>query len=76
MIDFELTTAQAKVKEFAHQFAKNVVRPISLKADRDHQIPAEFLERLAAMRGMMSAGEVPGEYGGEDGGVGEARDKK
>jgi hypothetical protein len=76
MIDFELTSAQAQVKEMIHQFAKNVVRPISLQADRDHQIPTDFLERMAAMRGMMSSGEVPGEYGGEDGGVGDLKDKK
>jgi acyl-CoA dehydrogenase len=65
MIDFELTTQQAQVKEFIHQFAKNVVRPISLQADRDHRIPDSFLERLAAMRQMMTVGEVPAEYGGE-----------
>jgi acyl-CoA dehydrogenase len=76
MIDFTLTPSQSQVKELIHQFAKNVVRPLSLKADRDHQIPAEFLERLAMMRGMMSAGEVPGEYGGEGGGVGEQKDAK
>ena len=44
MIDFEMTTQQAQVKEFVHQFSKNVVRPISLQADRDHRIPDAFLE--------------------------------
>jgi acyl-CoA dehydrogenase len=76
MIDFQLTTPQAQVKEFVHQFAKNVVRPISLEADRAHRFPQPFLERLAQMQGMMSAGEVPSEYGGEGGGIGESRDKK
>src|SRR5688572_27714047 len=75
MIDFEMTTQQAQVKEFVHQFAKNVVRPISLQADRDHRIPDAFLERLAAMRQMMTVGEVPAEYGGEQP-VGEPSDKK
>src|SRR5512143_3726160 len=59
-----------------HQFAKHVVRPISLQADKDHRIPDEFMLRLANMRAMMSAGEVPSEYGGEGGGAGEAKDKK
>ena len=39
MIDFELTPQQAQVKEMVHQFAKHVVRPISLQADKDHRIP-------------------------------------
>src|SRR4051812_20453462 len=77
MIDFELTPQQAQVKEMIHQFAKHVVRPISLQADKDHRIPDDFLLKLANMRGMMSAGEVPAEYGGEGGGAGDAaKDKK
>ena len=76
MIEFELTRSQAQVKELIHQFAKSVVRPISLKADREHHIPQDFLERLVMMQGAMSSGEVPSEYGGEGGGVGETKDKK
>jgi len=76
MIDFEMTQSQAQVKEFAHGFAKHAVRPISLQADRDHRIPDEFMLRLAQMRGMMSAGEVPAEYGGEGDGAGAVKDKK
>jgi acyl-CoA dehydrogenase len=76
MIDFELTPAQHQVKEFAHQFAKFVVRPISLQADREHRIPDDFMLKLANMRQMMSAGEVPAEYGGEGEGVGAIKDKK
>jgi acyl-CoA dehydrogenase len=76
MIDFEMTSSQAQVKEFAHGFAKHAVRPISLQADRDHKIPDEFMLRLSQMRGMMSQGEVPAEYGGEAGGAGESKDKK
>lgn len=76
MIDFELTPQQAQVKEMVHQFAKAIVRPISLQADKDHRIPDEFMLRLANMRAMMSVGEVPAEYGGEGAGVGELKDKK
>ena len=76
MVDFRLTRPQAQVKEFIHQFAVAVVRPISLQADRAHGIPDEFLLRLAAMRGGISGGEVPAEYGGEGGGVGDALDKR
>src|SRR6185312_8161895 len=75
MISFQLTSTQAQVKEFAHQFSKTVVRPISLEADRNHRIPDEFMLRLSQMRQMMTVGEVPAEYGGEGGGAGESKDK-
>ncbi len=74
MIDFTLNDKQLQVKEWVHQFAKNVVRPISLQADRDHRIPDDFLQRLHNMRQMMSVGEVPREYGGE--GAGATPDKQ
>ncbi len=76
MIDFELTQTQQQVKAMANQFAKFAIRPISLQADRDHRMPDEFMEKLVAMRGMMSVGEVPPEYGGEGSGAGEVKDKK
>jgi acyl-CoA dehydrogenase len=76
MIDFELTPQQAQVKEMVHQFAKHVVRPISLQADQDHRIPDDFMLRLASMRQMMTMGEVPAEYGGEGAGLGERKDRK
>ena len=76
MIDFELSKTQAQVKEMIHQLAKSVVRPLSLQADREHKIPAEFLGRLSMMYAGMRSGEVPSEYGGEGGGVGDAKDKK
>jgi acyl-CoA dehydrogenase len=63
MIDFTLTKSQASMKEMLHEFAKGVVRPLSLKADAEHKIPDEFLLRFSQMRSMMS-GDVPAEYGG------------
>jgi len=76
MIDFELTPDQAQVREFLHQFAKNVVRPASLEWERQHRIPDDFLLRLAMLRAGVSSGEVPPEYGGEGGGAGDSKDKK
>ncbi len=76
MIDFELTGKQAQVKELVHQFAMGVIRPMSLQADKDHRIPDDFMERMVAMRTMMSVGEVPQEYGGEGAGIGATPDKK
>jgi acyl-CoA dehydrogenase len=76
VIDFQLTGTQQQVKEFVQQFAKSIVRPMSLEADRAHKIPDEFMLRLANLRQMMTVGEVPSEYGGEGGGLGEKKDKK
>jgi acyl-CoA dehydrogenase len=76
MVEFELTSQQAQVKELIHQLAKNVIRPFSLEADRRHRIPEDFLLRLVQMRTVMSGGEIPTEYGGTGGGVGDTRDRK
>ncbi len=50
MIDFTLTKSQASMKDMLHEFAKGVVRPLSLKADQEHKIPDEFLRRFSQMR--------------------------
>jgi hypothetical protein len=71
MVDFELGKTHRQVKEFIHQFAQSVVRPMSLQADREHKIPEDFLLRLSQMQAGMQMGEVPEEVGGEGGGVGE-----
>jgi acyl-CoA dehydrogenase len=76
MIDFTLTPHQATVKDFAHQFAKHVVRPMSLQADREHRLPDAFMMKLLNLTQLMSAGEVPSEYGGAGGGVGELKDQR
>src|SRR5262245_46270480 len=75
-VEFELTSSQKQIQEFAHQFAESVVRPISLQADREHKLPEDFLLRLQAMQGMMQAGEIPEEYGGEGEGAGAIPDKR
>ncbi|MSP59209.1 MAG: acyl-CoA dehydrogenase [Myxococcales bacterium] len=75
MVDFQLTKSQGQVKEFIHQFAESVVRPMSLQADREHHIPDDFLLRLAQMQ-LAFSGEVPVEVGGDGGGAGEAKDKR
>jgi acyl-CoA dehydrogenase len=64
MIEFELTKSQASMKAMIHEFAKNIVRPLSLEADAKHRIPDDFLLRFSQMKAMMN-GDVPSEYGGE-----------
>lgn len=76
MIEFEISDKHRQMRDMIHMFAKTVIRPISLEADRTHRIPDEFLLRLAQMRGAFSSGEVPREYGGEGGGVGDKPDAR
>src|SRR3989304_3026694 len=56
MIDFELTEAQQNIKEFLHWFAKNKMRPISLQADKEGDVPREFLTDVMGLG--ISSGDV------------------
>lgn len=56
MIDFELTEAQKRIKEFLHWFAKEKMRPISLQADKEGDVPREFL--MEVMELGISSGDV------------------
>jgi len=76
VIDFELSPAHRDIRELLHQFARNVVRPAALAADRSGAFPEDLLLRAAAMRAGMTQGEVPLEYGGEGAGAGELRDRR
>lgn len=76
MIDFDLTSQQEQVRDFIHGFCASVVRPNSIIWDAAHAIPADFLLRLSQMQAGIRMGEVPAEYGGEGGGIGETRDPR
>jgi acyl-CoA dehydrogenase len=56
LIDFELTEAQQNIKQFLHWFAENNMRPISLQADKEGDVPREFL--MEVMELGISAGNV------------------
>ena len=64
MVTFELTNTQNQVKEFAHQFALHVVRPVSLRADAEHRLPDDLLGKLADLQKMMSGGQVQTDFDG------------
>jgi acyl-CoA dehydrogenase len=74
MIDFQLSEMQDNIRQMVHWFAENEVRPISLEADRTHQIPREFLIKVKEMG--ITMGPVPASVGGEGDGAGEKKDKK
>jgi acyl-CoA dehydrogenase len=54
LIDFQLTEAQHNIKQFLHWFAENKMRPISLQADKEGDVPRGFL--MEVMNVGISAG--------------------
>jgi acyl-CoA dehydrogenase len=79
MVDFEITEAQKQLRSLAHEFAKNVVRPLSLEADRIHCFPDDFLLRMSLMQkslGQTSAASIPEEYGGNSAAAAERKSKQ
>jgi acyl-CoA dehydrogenase len=59
MIDFELTDAQNNIKGMLHWFAESEMRPVSLQADREHQVPDELLQKTVQYGISMSALDRP-----------------
>ena len=54
-IEFSLTRRQQEIKDGVHQLAKAVIRPDSLKWDRDHGVPEEFLRNLVMLASSMGS---------------------
>ena len=74
MIDFEYTPTQKSLREMIHWFAENEIRPISLQADRDHEVPREFLKKVVDLG--IGGGVIPKPMGGEGDGAGEESDAR
>ncbi|HEY2515068.1 MAG TPA: acyl-CoA dehydrogenase family protein [Polyangiaceae bacterium] len=55
MIDFTLTSRQLQLKEAIHALGTTVVRPESLKWDREHAIAPAFLSNLARLGKNLGA---------------------
>ena len=66
MVDFQLTPEQEAIRELAHKFAMNEIRPVAWELDREGTFPRELLKK-AFDAGLMNA-NIPEEYGG--GGLG------
>jgi len=60
LIDFELTEAQRNIKQFLHWFAENKMRPISLQADKEGDVPRGFLMEVTNM-GISAGNPLLGE---------------
>jgi acyl-CoA dehydrogenase len=62
LIDFNLTAEQQALRELAHEFAQNEIRPVAPAHDRTGEFPWEVI-RKAHNIGLMNL-TVPEEYGG------------
>lgn len=49
MISFQLSEQQQQIKEMTHWFAENEIRPISMEADKQENVPDEWLENVNKM---------------------------
>jgi acyl-CoA dehydrogenase len=52
-MEFELTKSQRDIKEALSSLGKFVIRPMSLEMDRNHEVPAPFLQRFVAMAASL-----------------------
>jgi acyl-CoA dehydrogenase len=62
MVDFNLSTEQQQLREMAHDFAKNVIRPASAHHDHTGEFPLAIFQE-AFNRGLVNT-HIPEEYGG------------
>jgi acyl-CoA dehydrogenase len=62
LVDFTLTDEQKALREMAHDFAANEMRPVAWECDRDGTWPADVLKKAWELQLMNS--HVPEEFGG------------
>ncbi len=61
MIEFSLSKKQQETRAAIHSLAEGVIRPQSLKWDREHGIDEDFLRRLAMLANSMGSLSAAGE---------------
>src|SRR3954452_1818829 len=62
MVDFTLTDEQKSLREMAHDFAANEIRPVAWEYDKDGTWPEDVLRKAHGL-GLMN-NHAPEEYGG------------
>jgi acyl-CoA dehydrogenase len=67
VVDFTLTDEQQSIREMAHEFAANEIRPVAWEYDRDGIWPQDILEKAWEL-GLVNS-FLPPEYGGPGLGV-------
>jgi acyl-CoA dehydrogenase len=62
MLEFTLTEEQRNIRDLAHDFAHNEIRPVAWDYDRDATWPREIIEKAWEL-GLMNS-LLPEQYGG------------
>jgi acyl-CoA dehydrogenase len=62
MLDFTLTEEQRNIRDMAHDFAENEIRPVAWEYDRDATWPQEIIDKAWTV-GLMNS-QIPERYGG------------
>ena len=60
-IEFTLTKRQEDTRAAIHNLAESIIRPQSLAWDRNHGIPHDFLQRIAALAGSLGSLSAAGD---------------
>jgi len=63
-ISFTLTAEQRELRELAHEFAANELRPVAAEWDAKDDFPADLLAKAARLG--LTATRIPREYGGAE----------
>ncbi|MDQ3740814.1 MAG: acyl-CoA dehydrogenase family protein [Actinomycetota bacterium] len=62
MVDFTLTDEQKNLRDLAHEFAENEIRPVAWEYDRDGTWPQDIIDKAWEL-GLMNT-HIAEEYGG------------
>jgi acyl-CoA dehydrogenase len=54
-IEFTLTKRQEETRAAIHNLAESVIRPQSLSWDKNHEIPRDFLQRIAMLANSLGS---------------------
>src|SRR6184192_3363136 len=63
-LDFALTNEQKAIRELAHEFAVNEIRPVAAHFDETEEFPYEVVKKAHKL-GLSPAGFLPEEFGGQ-----------
>src|SRR4029077_7415576 len=64
-LDFSLTSEQEAIKQLAHDFAENEIRPVAAYHDETEKFRYEGVKKAHRL-GLTPAAFLPAEYGGQD----------
>ncbi len=60
MISLEMTPQMKQIQQLTHWFAKNEIRPIAMEADKNEEVPYEWLDKVNKMGIHLNASSFSG----------------